>query len=360
MPAPYVLAWYGCDLRTGQIAEELRSLRPTQPLTRRLGAVTSTSFTLDLAGAPDEWAAATDPARTLLVAVDTLTNTPVWSGIPLPRDGGASTTATLSAATPECYLDRRYAAYSATGTDQSTVMAGVAAPLLSQGPPVSLDVTASGTAIDYTVLDSEDKTVLSCFQELDAPDGAPEWTVDTVWGDAAHSKFALVLRIAPQIGVQQAPPESVFDLPGCIADYRLSESYDRGKGANSVTARGEGQGGSRLTSPTLTDTALLAGGWCLWEHRYSPAPGITSVDQLTAHATQALALMRQGAQAWTVQAVASAAPRLGTDWALGDTIGVDIESSPRHPDGVTLAARAYAWELDPGADRVSPILLEDS
>ena len=83
------LEWLACNLRTGAIAEELRSLRPTQPLGRRLGQAVSTSFELDLTGAPVEWASASDPGRILLVAVDRSTGLPVWSGLALVRAGGA-------------------------------------------------------------------------------------------------------------------------------------------------------------------------------------------------------------------------------------------------------------------------------
>ena len=71
--------------------------------------------------------------------------------------------------------------------------------------------------------------------------------------------------------------------------------------------------------------------------------------------------MRSGSRAWTLQAAASAAPRLGTDWALGDSITLAVAAgcSPRHPAGVQVTARAWGWELDAAADRLTPILLED-
>jgi hypothetical protein len=356
---PVTLTWYGCDLRTGRIAEELPALTPTQAISRRLGAVTSTTFDLAIAGAPAAWLSASDPGRTLLVAVDSTTGVPLWSGIPLPRVGGSADTVAITASTPECYLDRRYAAYAGTGVDLSTAMVQVAQPLLSQGPPFVIDAVASGTTGNYTVLDSDDKTILSCLQELDAMSGAPEWTIDTVWADAAQTAFQLVLRIRPKIGVQSTTPEAQFDMPGCITDYTLTESYERGKGATSVIARGEGQGNARITSAAHTATVLLTDGWCLWEYRYQPASGITDATQLDAHAAEALALLQLGSSAWTVHAAASAAPRLGTDWALGDSIAVNITSSPRHPAGASTIARAYAWELDVENNVVSPILLEE-
>ncbi|MFI2612044.1 hypothetical protein [Kitasatospora sp. NPDC018619] len=355
------LTWLGCDLRTGAIAEELRSLGPASTISRRLGAITSGSFDLALAGAPAGWEAACDPGRTLLVAVDTTTGTPVWTGAVLAREGGSGSVVQLGAATPEAYLDRRYPGdYTATATDQTTVMAALATPALSGGPPIALDTTATGTPIDYTVTDADDRTVLSYLQEISAMSGGPEWTVDTVWADTAQTRVQLVLRIRPTVGIVDPQPEPVFDLPGCISEYRLAESYEQNRGATSVIARGDRADGVRATSTTHTNTALLAAGWPLWERRWSPAQGITDVAQLERHATEALALMGTGARSWSVTATASQAPRVGTEWGLGDSVRVAIARSPRHPAGIETVARAYAWELDPRADRLSPILLEDA
>ncbi|QXE36216.1 siphovirus ReqiPepy6 Gp37-like family protein [Streptomyces sp. GMY02] len=357
---PVVLAWYGCDLRTGQIIEDLPSLKPTGPLSRRLGTSTSTSFELALGGAPAGWEAATDQGRTLLVAVDTVTDRPVWSGIVLTREGGTAQTVTLGAATPEAYLDRRY-----TGDqvliqqDQAAVLASLMGAALTQGPPLVMDAPATGTLMDFTVLDGDDRTTLSAAQEVMGLEGGPEWTIDTEWEDASHTGFVLPVRVRPKIGAQSPAPEATFDAPGCVTSYTLAESYESGKGATVVLARGEGEGESRLSSAPRIATDLEATGWPRYVHRFTPATGITDPDQLTAHAAQALALMATGARVWTVEAVASRAPRLGRDWGLGDTVRIAVEHSPRHPEGAEAVARAWSWELDPGADRVRPILIEE-
>ncbi|OKI22198.1 hypothetical protein [Streptomyces sp. CB03911] len=360
MAGPVTLTWLACDLKSGYVAEELPALGPAQALTRRLGASTSCSFALALPGAPREWESATDQGRTMLVGADPTTGTPVWTGMTLVRDGGSDPALDLTCATPEAYLDRRFPGdYSATATDATTVMAALATPALSGGPPIALDTAPSGLLIDYTVLDSEDKSILSCLTEIAAMAGAPEWTVDCVWADAAQTHVQLVLRIRPTIGTQAASPPAVFDMPGCISRYRLTEQYDKGRGATRVTARGEQTQGVRATSTAHTNSPLIAAGWPLWEHRWTPATGITSTDQLERHASEALALMATGAKAWSLEAVASRAPRLGTDWALGDSVRIQVDRSPRHPNGATAIARAYAWTLDPRADRLAPILLED-
>ncbi|MGW4803011.1 hypothetical protein [Kitasatospora sp. NPDC004272] len=356
---PYLLTWLAVDLASGRIAEDLPALTLSPPLSRRLGASTSSTFALSMAGAPPEWTAATDPGRTALVAVDPATSLPIWSGAVLPRTGGSGPTVRLAAATMEAYLDRRYpGAVQATATDISTVMQQVATPALTQGPALALDVTASGTLTDYAVLDSDDKSIGSCLGELAGLDGAPEWTVDTVWADAGQTAVQWVLRIRPTIGVQLAPPGAWFDFPGCVSDYSLTESYENGRGATSVLARGEADGSYRITSAPHVATDLLTAGWPLWEHRYQPASGIQTTGQLDAHATAALALLGTGSRAWTVEAVASQAPRLGSDWGLGDSIALHVESSPRHPQGTEVWARVYGWDLDPAQDKVTPILLE--
>ncbi|MET9467797.1 hypothetical protein ABZY44_23940 [Streptomyces sp. NPDC006544] len=362
------LAWYGCNLRTGVIAEELPSLTPSGTIGRKLGAVTSATFALDLAGAPAEWEAATDEGRTMLVGVDTATDTPLWAGIVLNRIGGSDQQVQLAAASPEAYLDRRYPGdYVIEGADQTDVMTALATAALTDGPPLTVDATSTGVAIDYTMADSDDRTILSALQEISGMSGGPEWTIDVVWADGTHRAFALVLRIRPTIGVTAISPEAVFDFPGCVASYTLAESYEKGRGATSVVARGDQSDGVRATSELHTADAAIADGWALWEHRYTPAQGITDPEQLDRHATEALALMTTGSRAWSLEAVASAAPRLGEAWGLGDTIQLSVAprdvvagtGSLRHPAGIDVVARAYAWTLDPAGDKVTPILLED-
>lgn len=359
-PPPYELDWYACDVRSGTIIEELQSLTPTQPLTRRLGAATTTSFTLNLNGAPRDWQACTEKGRTLLVAVDPVTDTPLWSGIVLTRNGGSSTFLQLGAVTPEAYLDRRYTVdTNLIQQDQATVVTTLMTAPLSAGPNFAMDAPATGTLMDWEMLNQDDRTVLSSLGEVMALDGGPEWTIDVAWADSTKSGFVLPVRVRPKIGLQLEAPEAVFDFPGCIADYDLAESYESGRGATVVTARGEGEGTTRLTSADQIATDLEAGGWPRYVYRFTPASGITDPDHLNAHARAAGALMRDGSAVWSVEAVASRSPRLGRDWALGDTVRIAVETSPRHPDGADVVARAWAWELEPGADRIRPILIEE-
>lgn len=352
------LAWYGCDLRTGGIVEDLPSLNPSGALGRKLGDATTLQANLALAGAASNWDEATTPGSTLLVAVDTVTDTPVWGGPVVTRAAGSAQTVDLGIATLERYLDSRYpGTQSYFGVDQAAVVTGLVTPALTGGPPITIDAPTIGTVLTYTTADGDDKSILSCLKELMGMDGGPEWAIDIVW-NATHSGFQFPLRVRKAIGVQAATAVT-FDFPGCVDAYSLTESYEDGKGATVVIARGEGEGASRLTSSAHEATAQLNAGWPRWEYRFTPATGVTDPDQLDAHAAQSLALMALGGQVWSIEAVASRAPRLGQDWGLGDSVRLAVDSSPRHPQGTSVTARCWAWELDAGADRVRPILVEE-
>ncbi|WNI16609.1 hypothetical protein [Actinacidiphila sp. ITFR-21] len=357
------LNWVACDLRTGVVIEELPSLTASDGLQRNLGSSVSVSADLGLAGAPADWEYATQPGRSMLVAVDRLTQQPLWPGIVLTRSRGLSPTATLGMATPECYLDRRYTGtYNASGgADQVAIMTGVSSALLVNGPPLLVDASASGVTGIYSVQNTDDRSVLSVLQELQGMDGWPEWTIDVQWSDATRSAVQLVLRIRPRIGTVRPDPDAVFDLPGCVTDYAQTESYEAGKGATIVQARGEGEGSSRLSSDVYTATDLIAQGWPAWVYRYTPGTNITDPAALNASAAQTITQQRTGSSTWTITAAASAAPRLGRDWAIGDSIGlkIPIGQSPGHPGGADVVARAYSWKLTPAQDQVSPILIQD-
>jgi hypothetical protein len=238
-------------------------------------------------------------------------------------------------------------------------MTGVSQALLTDAPPFVFDAPNTGVTMAYSVQDGDDRTALSSLQELMGQEGGAEFTIDVAWADAARTTFNLPFRVRPQIGVQSTNPEVTFDFPGCISSYSVQESYESGKGATEVLAWGDGQGASRLKSAVYTATDLLAQGWPRWTYRYTPASGLTDPDQLNSHAAEALVQMKDGSTAWTVEAVASRAPRLGSDWALGDSVHIHVAASPRHPDGADMVARVYAWDLDPAGDKVTPILLEE-
>jgi hypothetical protein len=364
VPAPYRLIWYAADASSGGIIEELTSLSSSQPLSRRLGQSVNGSLSLAIAGAPPAWQSATQHGRTMLVAVDELTNTPIWCGITLVRTRGSDPAASITTLAPEGYLDRRYTGtYVTTSADKAGVLAALVNPAFTNGLPFVLDAPAIGETMAETVQDSDDVTCLSAAQTVMGQDGGPEFTIDVAW-NADQSGFVLPVRVRKAIGTQLASPQAVFDYPGCVTTYSQEESYESGKGGNVIMAYGDGAGTSRVRSDVYT-SALVGQGWPEWVYRYTPSAATTDPVALNADAASALQQMEAGSSAWTITATASKAPRLGTEWGIGDTVRLSVApAGPRfagssgHPDGVEVTARVWGWDLDPAADTVSPILVE--
>lgn len=365
-----VVNWLGCDLVTGRIIEELPDIVPGGQLGAILGAYSSTSFKLPLAMAghgapPANWEQATEPGRTMIVAV--INDVPVWAGIILVRGGGKDAFVDLGCATLEAYLDRRFVGdHTWTAQDESSVIAaGLIGDAATEGIGFTVDAPSTGTTRDRAYLDQDDKTIYSALTELMGVDAGPEWTVTVGWADASHTIVSKTVRVRKRIGVASTPPDlnnptgsanAVFMSTGASeAVYTLREDYSAGSGANHIVATSSGEGDSRPQSSPARATALLAAGWPRWEHRFTPSTSISSTTTLDGHATAALALMDDGANIVTITARADVYPVLGIDWALGDDIGYELVGH-RHPNGLTGVARAIGWNLDAAAGTVSPIL----
>ena len=348
-PEQPVVEWLACDLVSGQVIADLTPCLATDgPLSRRIGTETTVEATVDLSGAPANWEAATEKGRAMLVALaDTV---PVWAGIVQRRVGGSDTTVRLSLVTAEGYLERRFVSeHDMDGQDTGLIAAAVLAD--ADGTCLVIDSPATGATVEEFYTDPDaDKTVLAVLQEL-SDAGGPEFTIDPAWnGD----RIALVARVRPRLGAASA---AVFTFPGDVTGYELTESYEDGMGATDVVAYGEGEGADRWASEPQVATALLAAGWPRYEHRYTPAQGIDDDAQLNAAAAGELAAIQTGTSLWAFASRASVGPRLGAEWGLGDTVTVQVISSPRHPSGVEFAGRVVAWEWDPRGDTVTPVLM---
>jgi hypothetical protein len=366
-----VVTWLGADLVSGQIVEELPNLRPSGALSSLLAAYTSTAFSLPVPlgghGAPPRnWLGATEPGRTMLVAV--LGDRPVWAGIVLTRRGGTVATVDLGCVSLEGYLDRRYVRdHSWTGQDEASVIAaGLVGDAQVEGIGFTVDAPATGTLRDRDYADRDDVTVYQRLRELMAVIGGPEWTVVLDWTTANQTAVKKIIRVRKRIGYASAAPNAVFatgsasavlsSVGASEATYELAEDYSSGKGANHIVATSSGEGDSRPQSAPARDTALIAAGWPRWEYRYSAGSSILDTATLNAHAQSTLGIMARGARPLTITARADAYPMLGTDWSAGDDVGYEL-TGHRHPAGLTGVARAVGWELDPAAGTVSPILL---
>jgi hypothetical protein len=359
------LNWVVVRLTDGGSVVDLVDLTPAGPLKATIGRYETLTVTLPLSTAPGDWLQLTDPFKSAIIALDISdqdTGVPLWGGIITNRTriGDASTGAiTLALATAEAYLARRYISSTVmrTGTGQNEIAADLADLFVfdADGLPGRVENGTGGTARDRNYADADDRTVYSAFQDLMAVEDGLEFAVTWEWQDAP-SRITPVLQLGtPQLGSEPLAglsPAASFDLPGSVIRAEFVEDYSDGRGANRVLASSAVQGSIRPQSQVTADSL---DGRPLVEFRYTPSTSISQVDTLTAHATRALALTKNGSKALTLTSHRAAAPKLGRDWHLGDTIGYQIEG-PAFPGGISGVARCIGWELDELNDTVSPIL----
>lgn len=365
-----VVKWLGCDLTTGQIIERLPDLVPQGQISARLGAYTSAAFNLPIplggnGAAPRQWETATEPGRTMIVAV--LGGLPIWAGIVLSRVGGTAGTVTLSCVTLEGYLDRRYVSdHDWVFEDDISVIASGLIDDANVVEGIGFDVIAAPSLLlrEREYLAQDDKTVYSALRELMGDEDGPEWTVTVGWSDSMQTAITKTLLVQQRIGIPSVDPSpefptgstnAVFSSTGSSnARYVFSEDFSAGRGANHVIAVGTGEGVSRPESSPARDEVRLAAGWPRYELRYRPGSSVEE-EALGGHAQRVISLMGAGARSLTISARADATPMLGTDWALGDDVGYKLKGH-RHPNGLNGVGRAIGWEFDAVAGLLAPIL----
>ena len=367
--AHFDLAWLGCDLKTGSIIAELPEVNPSGRFGVILGDHTTAQFQVPLparpsTGAPPiDYEAATEPGRTMLVAV--VDGEPLWAGIILDNRGGSASSGTLACVSLEGYLGRRYVTdHKWVQQDEASV---IAAGLLADGNTVegigfTLDAPATGVKRDRQYFGTDDKTVKAALTELMGVLDGPEWTVALKWADANQTKVGKIFRVRKRIGyaAPTSGPAASFDTAGeSEASYELVSSYSDGDGANHILAVSSGEGSARPASAPARDAALFLAGWPRYEFRFTPSTSITNVSTLNSHAAAALKLMGRGAQAISITARAFVTPMVGVHFGIGDDVGFRL-TGHRHPDPAAPyagVARVVGWELDPLAETLHPTLV---
>lgn len=365
-PAPIVegppsYTWYGCDLKTGAIVEELPFV-PGGSLQRVLGAYSSLQGSFAIAEAAGDWESATDPGRTMLVCVRNEDDLPLWAGIVIGRSGGSDEVVSLSLVTLEGYFDRRYVKdHVFTARSGQDIAVGIVFDADSvEGIGVTYSAFSSAPYRDRTYTSESDQTVYSQLTELMGVEDGPEWTIDILW-KSTHTGFEKRLVVDLSVGnnfdIGDATVNAIFDYPGSLRSYELLEDFTSNKGANHVEIFGDGEGETRPSGTPGRAEALIAAGWPRFEYRRTIA-GATDPATLTSHAAELVGWMGSGANIYTATADVSVGPKVGVDWILGSYVGLTVYRSPRHPGGLNIIARAIGWELDTVSGTVTPLLEE--
>jgi hypothetical protein len=355
--------WAAVSIVDGQRIAELPFLE-CDTTSVELGRYTTTTAKLPLPNAPENWKAATRPGAAVLVQIDEATNVPVWGGMitRTPLDAGSEIE--ISLASFEAYFDRRYVgdlAYSQVG--QNAIVNDLvnkfakAGNGVNPGVPIRVEVVGGDTILrDRTYLDADNKSLYAVLTELSGVINGPEWTV--YWESSPdQSKITPVLRVGDRIGNAVSPglgPNAVFYIPGNSSAFSQDNDYSAAEGANDVMAYSTANGDE---APQSVHVQTSDPGRVVFEYRWTPSTSITDTDTLAEHAQKRAAQMIDGSNAIALSAPTSVAPRLGTDWNVGDDIGYEIRV-PSFPGGLSGTTRAVGWELKTGdVDTVTPILL---
>lgn len=390
------LSWVSTDMRTGAILADLPDLSVDR-VGVVLGTYTTALASLPIPTAPEGWLRATLHGGSCMVLLDDSVSgdpVPVWGGAVTVRKRGSGDTVPMSLATLEAALDRFYVGedvtYTATG--QNVIVADLIDRFVDL--PIRVAYSGAGTLRDRTYERAADKTILSVLTELSGVDGGPEWTIGWEWQHDPE-RITPVLYVGSRVGVSPGAgfgPAATFEMPGAVTEVELTEDYSAGKGATDVMAVSTASADVRPESPRqiAANSERPA-----FQHRFTPSTSITNVSTLTAHAAKTLVGMKDGAQALSLTAAISAAPRLGVDWSIGDDVGYRIggliddprtevrddlwselwtetfgvtgrvkvnpdgkPSVPAFPRGLEGVARAVGWEMSlAGVQTITPILV---
>lgn len=372
---PATITWHAFDLKSGRRGPQITT-KQLGRFGRIIGEPTECQLTvrvydpaLDVdtpypttSGHVPGALAGTMPGRSLLVALNDAEQ-PIWAGLVLRRTSGADEWVQVSASTLEHYLSRRFVGdLSFTGADQAAIVAGIIDGVAVDGIGFIVDAPDTGITRDRDYFDDEDKTALSVLQDLMGVEDGPELTVDLVWANASRTRLAYVVRVRQQLGASPAVPVE-FTLPGSVTSFEFIEDYTEGNGANDVLATSSGEGDIRPTSEHHIAADYIAGGWAKFEERFEPSTSITRTSVLDAHAAEELTLMKDGLNELSLVANLDAAPRLDSDWRLGDVISASL-TCPRFPaytgpdgglvPGFTSRVRVVGWEADYDERTITP------
>lgn len=347
------LSWISVNANNGSVITDLTDLRVDGALKQTLMRYESQTAKLPLDTAPANWRQATRKRSVFLVALDILpdgTEVPVWGGMVIKRITNEGPDVELTLVTAEGYLDRVYIGDEPfTATPQNLIVKALvekyaATTPTKRGIPIRVQIVGGdGVPRDKTTWkDTADKTLYSALTDFAGIIGGPEWTIGWEWVD--EQRLGLVFYVGDRLG--SAPPAGLnpaaqFHLPGSVTSAELTEGYNSSEGANDVMAVSSGVEGARPQSDHQVDATDLSP---RFEHRWTPETDIKDTATLNAHAQRALAAMKDGTLALSITANRQLAPRLGTDWFLGDDIGFDL-TAPAWPDGLTGTARVVGAEI---------------
>lgn len=337
------------SLTSGIVLAEFPDLNVSK-LSYRFEETTSETVTLPWRNIPSNWDEATKPygVAVLLVRGSTV----LWGGIVVKRERtfqGEGLSLTL--ATVEHYFDSVFVKdHTYSNREQTSIVSDLVTGTLKDHR-FMIDVETSPSSIrrDRTYEESSDKTLLSVLQELSNVQDGPEWC--TSWR-VRDGRYVPVLTVADRIG--SVEPVTTFD-ESVMTSFKVVEDYTNGYGANMVVAVGSSTDENQLRSDVMvadqSDRPVV-------EHVVRPSSSITRRETLNAHASAALAQMRDGTNTISMTLSLLAAPVVFEEWKPGDVIAWSVADDNVRFDGFGHGeARIVGYDIDfSGVWTITPVL----
>lgn len=177
-------------------------------------------------------------------------------------------------------------------------------------------------------------------QIADAIDGF-DWYI-SVTKDGVNYRKDLNIGY-PTLGINQTNSTVVFEYPGNIIQYYLTESViDAG---TNVFAIGGGEGSNMITAEVV-DPDIFSQGWPRWDVDIT-RKDISSSDDITSLANQLSQIRKPPMSVIKITIKANLAPEFGS-YSLGDTCQIVIKD-PRNPTVFSQFKRILKWELHPAS-----------
>jgi hypothetical protein len=356
-----VSEWVAVSLLDGEIIVDLPMLE-VEAVSASMGRYETTTGSLPIVPGKvsPEWRRATTPWASALILLDDNPldpshGIPVWGGAVTRRSRNQTDRADLDFVTVEGYFDRVYVGDETfTGVPQCTIaetLIDTYAGAAGGGIPLRVEIVGDvGQERDRTYVDRDDKSLYSVIRDLAGIINGIEWFVGWEW-QFNPDRLTPVVYVGDRVGLditEGLAPAAVFDLPGSVRTFEFIENYGHGRGANDIMATSSGEGELRPQSDRQVYADPIRP---RLEYRWTPSTSITDTGTLDGHAERRLPEMRDGSQAIALDLNLGAAPRLGIDWGIGDTVGIDLggiaadgrEQLPSFPGGLEGNARVAGW-----------------
>lgn len=145
----------------------------------------------------------------------------------------------------------------------------------------------------------------------------------------------------PTVGTDLTSTSLIFEYPGSITNYYMTESMADAGTNIYVTGSGDG---SNMIIGTATDPTLITQGFPRWD-RVVSQKDIGSQFIANAWAEQQFAVRRPPKTTVKATMKGDLTPEFGA-WGMGDTVKVVIKDA-RNPNGFEFPGRIVKWSLDP-------------